>query len=165
MEVRSADAGDVDAIRGIARRSWQRDYPGIASRETIDDRVEEWYGSDRMRAAVADPGTVVLVADAGDAVVGFAHATVSMETWTGSILRLYVDPDRRGEGLGGTLLDATVEKLGDRDCERIEAMVLADNELGNEFYRAAGFERVATGETVIGDGRHEEHRYVYRAES
>jgi ribosomal protein S18 acetylase RimI-like enzyme len=165
MRIRSADAGDVDAIRGIAHCSWERDYPGIANRETIDDRVEEWYGNDRMRSAVADPGTVVLVADAGDEVVGFAHAAVSTETWTGSILRLYVDPDRRGEGVGSELLDATIDELRDRDCERIEAMVLADNEPGNEFYRAAGFERVATGETVIGDGRHEEHRYAYRAES
>lgn len=165
MEVRTADAEDVEAIRGIARRSWEADYPEVASRETIDDRVEEWYGSDRMRAAVGDSATVILVADADGEVVGFAHAAVSTETWTGSILRLYVDPDRRGEGVGSTLLDDTIDELRDRDCDRVEAMVLSANEPGNEFYRGAGFERVATGETVIGDGHHEEHRYVYRAES
>jgi hypothetical protein len=41
-------------------------------------------------------------------------------------------------------------------------MVLAENDAGNGFYLGAGFERVGTEETSVGEERHEEHRYVYR---
>lgn len=162
MEIRPADPDDAEAIREVARESWGTDYPGIVSRETIPDTVEEWYDPDRLREEVETPGVVVPVAEAGGEVVGFAHAVVSTESWTGAILRLYVHPDHRREGIGTQLLEATVDRLRDRNAERIEAMVLADNEAGNEFYRAAGFEREDTGETVIGDEPHQEHRYVFR---
>lgn len=162
MTIRPAEPDDAEAIRSVARRSWERDYPDTVSRETITDTVEEWYASDAVESATADAGTVLLVAAADEDVVGFAHAAISTSSSVGSILRLYVDPDRRGEGLGSALLSETIEQLHGRDCDRIEAMVLAENDAGNGFYLGAGFERVGTEETSIGAERHEEHRYVYR---
>jgi ribosomal protein S18 acetylase RimI-like enzyme len=162
MTTRPAEPEDAEAIRTVARRSWERDYPDTVSRETITDTVGEWYASDTVESATADAGTVLLVAESDDEVVGFSHAAISTGSSAGSILRLYVLPDRRGEGLGSALLSDTIEHLQDRDCDRIEAMVLAENDAGNGFYLGAGFERVGTEETSVGDERHEEHRYVYR---
>jgi ribosomal protein S18 acetylase RimI-like enzyme len=163
MELRLADPEDADAIREVARAAWETDYPDVVSRETVLDAVDEWYDPDALRESIGTAGTVVVVADDGD-VVGFAHAVLSTETWTGAILRSYVHPDRRGGGVGSRLVERTVGELRARDCERIEAMALAANEVGDGFYRSAGFECVATEATTIGGEVHDEHRYVYRGE-
>lgn len=157
MTVREATPDDIEAIREVARRSWAADYPAIVSRETVTDGVDEWYASDRLADDVGRPRALVLVADDGG-VVGFAHAVLSAET--GHILRLYVDPDHRSQGIGGDLLEATRDELFDRGVEHVQATVLTANEPGNAFYRAYGFERTGEGTTTIAGESHPENTYT-----
>ena len=162
MEFREATVDDVEALRGVARRSWARD-PAL-TRETATTSVEEWYDDRHLRAAVEAADEVVLVAAAdGEAsdgdrdVLGFSHSVVDLPD--GTVLRLYVDPDHRRDGVGTALLDRTREALASRGVERVRGFVLTANEPGNAFYRAAGFERVDEGETVIGGERYDEAVY------
>lgn len=158
MTVRNASVEDVGAIRELAEASWEADYPEILSRETVEEGVDEWYGTDRLREAVTDPWPHVLVAEREGDVVGFVHATVTGEE--GAILRLYVAPDRRREGVGRELFEAAREELLARDVDRISATVLAENSLGDAFYRELGFERTGESETRIGGETFPENRYV-----
>ena len=87
-----------------------------------------------------------------------AHATWNGEE--GYILRLYVHPDHRGAGHGRELLAATRTALADRGVDRVNAMVLAANDDGNEFYERFGFERADESETVIDGESYRENRYV-----
>jgi len=156
MHVREATDDDVAQIRRVAERSWDADYPDIVSRETASEGVTEWYGEDRIRRELASSRTVLLVAETGGEVAGFAHAVWGSEE--GTVLRLYVDPDHRREGVGGRLLDATVEYLVAEGVDHVKATVLAENEPGNDFYRARGFERLdETHETEIGGEFYAEH--------
>lgn len=167
MEFREATVDDVEALREVARRSWARD-PAL-TRETATESVEEWYDDWHLRAAVGAADEVVLVADDGDGsdgaaedegnggVVGFSHSVVDLPD--GTVLRLYVDPDHRREGVGTALLDRTREALASRGVERVRGFVLTANDPGNAFYRAAGFERVDEGVTVIGGERYDEAVY------
>lgn len=161
MEIRPATVDDAAAIHQVARESWEGDYPDIVTRETIPDGVEEWYGETRVREDVTDPSKVVLVADDGGDVVGFSHAVLSTSEWTGTLLRLYVHPDARREGVGTGLLDRTVETLLAEGADRVRAFVLAANDRGNEFYRSAGFEHVDAGRTRIGEEFFDENVYEY----
>ena len=95
----------------------------------------------------------------GERVVGFAHAELGRDE-AGYILRLYVHPDYRHRGVGRRLLERARDDLFDHGAERINAMVLAANEPGNEFYRSFGFEKVAAGETTIGGESYREHTYA-----
>ncbi|WP_049900270.1 GNAT family N-acetyltransferase [Halococcus agarilyticus] len=158
MIVRETESADVDAIEAVARASWETDYPAILSRETAREGVEEWYAADRLAAEIESDDALVPVADGEDGVVGFAHAVA--EEASGTILRLYVAPEHRREGVGGDLLDHTREALGERGAERVRAMVLAENEPGNEFYRRHGFELAEESETVIADTPYRENVYV-----
>lgn len=140
MEIRDATVEDSEAIQRVAERSWRADYPEIVSRETAAEGVTEWYSADVVREEIERPDARVSVATVDGDVVGFVHAI-----WTdaeGDVLRLYVDPDHRGEGIGSALLERTVDRLFDEGVDAVAAMVLADNEPGKEFYRAHGFERV-----------------------
>jgi ribosomal protein S18 acetylase RimI-like enzyme len=159
MNVREATREDVGAVRRVAERSWETDYPAIVSRETASEGVEDWYGEDRIREELDRARTVLLVCESGGDVVGFAHAVWGDEE--GTVLRIYVDPDHRRDGYGGRLLDATVEQMADRGVDRVKATVLADNDPGNAFYEAHGFEpQERTHETEMGGEFHEERVWV-----
>lgn len=157
MNVRAAETDDLDAINRVAKASWEADYPAILSRETVDEGVDEWYGADRFGEELGWARTLLFVAET-DGVVGFVHAHWGDEE--GHVLRLYVHPNHRREGVGSALLEHVQSELFDRGVERIAAMVLADNELGNAFYEQFGFEAVDESETTIGGERYLETRYV-----
>lgn len=163
MEIRASGNDDIPGIQEVARRSWETDYPGVLSRETIDETVEEWYSEDRLTEEHASEYAVLLVVEDAGEVVAFSHTT--WEEDSGDILRLYVRPDRRREGIGRELLERTCDRLFDREVERVKAMVLAANDPGNEFYESMGFEQTGSATTEIGEESHRENVYVRERDS
>lgn len=160
MRVEPATNDDVEAIEAIARKSWAHDYPDILSSESLREGVDEWYSADRIRDSVRWPRATVLVGREDGELAGFVHAVFDADRNEGNVLRLYVHPDHRGAGRGTELLDAIEEAMFERGAERIRAMVLAANEVGNAFYREAGFEREESAEVVIGGETYTENTYV-----
>jgi len=159
MELYVAHPDDIGAIRDIARASWKHDYPDILSRESVETAVNDWYGEDRLRNELADPWTHIHVATDGEgSIVGFAHAVLDGDE--GNVLRVYVHPDARREGAGEALFDRVRRELVRHDIDRLNAMVLADNAIGNDFYADRGFELVERAETRIGGEPFEENTYA-----
>ena len=116
-EVRSARVDEIDAV--IALYEWLFAPPGL--------RPPSW---DERRAAVAleqaitSPDSVVLVADAGEALVGFCTAYFELHSvrfgnrvW---VEDLAVDPARRSEGIGKRLLDAAKDWARERGATHLE---------------------------------------------
>ncbi|NLV07284.1 GNAT family N-acetyltransferase [Haloarcula rubripromontorii] len=165
MTMRLATPDDVPAISQVATAAWETDYPDILTRETAEDGVRDWYSTEQIESELAESQTILLVAERGERVVGFAHATWHETDREGYILRLYVHPDYRREGIGRSLLERTCEELFEYDIERINAMMLTANEPGAEFYEGFGFEFVDESETEIGGERYPESRYVLDDES
>lgn len=157
MKTRHARSDDVSAIKRIAEETWEADYPEILHRENIDEVVHEWYDDERIRDELSNEDAIIMVAEEDGDVVGFAHGIWARRT--GHILRVYVHPDHRGKGFGRELLATVRDALLRRGSDRIQAMVLADNELGNEFYQQAGFEKIDEGETTIGGESYTENVY------
>jgi len=157
MEIRPATGDDVAAVNRVAERAWEHDYPEFVSRETIDDTVDDWYAEETIASVVDADDAEIYVAD-DDGVAGFAH--VVWDKTEGDLLRLYVSPDRRRERVGTELLATVRDKLFGKGVDRIRAMVLAENDLGNAFYDHHGFERTGESETTIGDESHPENVYT-----
>lgn len=165
MAIREATVDDIDAIQGVAEQSWTRDYPDVLSRESIEEGLDDWYSEERVRDSIVWARALMLVADQDGEIVGFAHATWGTDSGEGNILRVYVDPDARGEGIGGRLLEETCQTLFEQGVERVKAMVLDANEPGKRFYSEFGFERTETETVPIGDDTYEECTYVLERES
>ncbi len=165
MRIRAATADDVEVIRQVARRSWETDYPDILSRETVEAGVRDWYALDSLATALARDRTSLLVAEPDSSVVGFVHAVRQAATGVGFVLRLYVDPDHRREGVGAALLDTVTEVLGGDGLDRVDAAVLSANELGRTFYESFGFELAEETETRIGGESYPECRYSLSADA
>ncbi|UHQ98761.1 GNAT family N-acetyltransferase (plasmid) [Natrinema zhouii] len=158
MEIRRATSEDTGEIRAVAASSWRTDYPNILNREAIEEGVEEWYNSEQIASELAEDDAILLVAEIDDKVVGFTHAVRRQRT--GFILRVYVNPDYRKQGIGTELFASARDALLTRGVDDIRAMVLAGNEPGNVFYKTVGFEKVDEEETVIGGETYTENVYV-----
>ncbi|WP_435196793.1 GNAT family N-acetyltransferase [Natronomonas sp. EA1] len=162
MIVREAAAEDIEAIREVAKRSWAVDYPDILTRETVEEGVDDWYAVEQLEAELTHARTQLFVAERDEVVVGFAHASWGGEE--GYIMRLYVHPDHRWEGVGQALLVRTCRALSEVGVERVSAMVLTENDPGRAFYERFGFEQADESETTIGGETYRENRYVLTGE-
>lgn len=83
-----------------------------------------------------DPGAC-LIARQGDRIVGTLVA--GWDGWRAHLYRLAVHPAMRRQGIAQALLDAGAARLRSLGATRLDAMVLADNELGQALWRAAGY--------------------------
>ncbi|ADQ69268.1 acetyltransferase [Halogeometricum borinquense DSM 11551] len=160
MNIRTATESDTHAILRIAEQSWKTDYPEILTRETAEEAVTDWYTSEQIEAELNEEQTMILVAEREGAVVGFAHAAWNDSEEDGYILRIYVHPEHRRENIGRELLERTCTNLAEQGIERINAMVLVENDPGNAFYKRFGFEHVDESQTTLGGEPHPENRYV-----
>lgn len=132
IAVRRADAADADAIRHVAIDAWRATYRGQLRDETIERFVERAYAPERVARRIERHET--WVAEDGGVVAAFAETAIEPVQVT--LVAIYVDPDRRGQGLGTALLDAVIAVHPDLP---IAADVLAGNRKGETFYEARGF--------------------------
>ncbi|UPV75141.1 GNAT family N-acetyltransferase [Halorussus limi] len=177
MEIREATENDIPTIRSVARESWRSAYADAVPESVVEDAVAAWYADETMTRIVGDDEQVCLVAtDESEAqsasedasgerseprvgeIVGFAHGAT--DDGEGDILRLYVHPDRWHEGIGTALLEAMEDRLTEMGAERVQAMVLADNEMGNAFYESHGFEKTDEAETQLDGTTRTENVYA-----
>jgi ribosomal protein S18 acetylase RimI-like enzyme len=82
--------------------------------------------------------TVLVAADetgiSGTVMVGF-------DGHRGWVYYLAVDPERRGSGLGRSLMAAAQDWLTNKGAPKLQLMVRADNEAALGFYQRLGLER------------------------
>ncbi|RBI62555.1 N-acetyltransferase [halophilic archaeon] len=158
MELRPATEADTEAIRRVALRAWRATYDDLLDEETIEETVDDWYADETLASAFDSPGTAFVVATEDDDVVGFCHGVCQDDE--GYVLRLYVDPDHQGRGIGTALHERLRDDLLDFNMRRMKAIVLAGNEAGNAFYEGLDFEKTDEGEVELGGERYAENVYT-----
>ncbi|MFD1524862.1 GNAT family N-acetyltransferase, partial [Halolamina salina] len=107
------------------------------------------------READAADGACFLVAD-DDGVVGFANAGPARD-WESDpddpdafFSRLYVAPDRWGEGVGSELAAHVAHRLRGAGHERVWLEVFDGNDRARGFYESLGFERIGSVTETFG---------------
>ncbi|GAA0246376.1 GNAT family N-acetyltransferase [Haladaptatus pallidirubidus] len=158
--VRPAEPGDATAIRCVARESWHSAYDDIIGASTVDETIDEWYDTERLRESATRTDHEVFVAE-HEEIIGFVHAAPHPDAEAVfQLLRIYVVSDEWGSGLGSRLLNRVEGRLRERGGERVRLSVLADNGVGVGFYEARDFDRIEERE-ADGFGVWE---YVYEKE-
>lgn len=106
---------------------------------TMEQR-EAWFaGHDEM--------TPILVAEAGDDVVGFAYLTLMSSKSGWRFTRedtVYVDPSAQGMGVGRALLGGLLEAAREIGVRLVVASITSTNSASIELHRKFGFEVVGT---------------------
>jgi ribosomal protein S18 acetylase RimI-like enzyme len=119
---------------------------------TIDDAeriVQFWHDSsasmgpldsvEHVRRAVTNPAALLIVAEAGQEMVGTLLGTY--DGWRGNMYRLVVHPDRRRQGIGRQLVQRIEQFLAERGARRITVLIEADRGWAIAFWTAVGYPR------------------------
>ena len=145
VTVRLAGAADADEIGRIQVETWRAAYTGLIP----DEAVAEFDVAARQRlwreglARTPGPGSATFVVEDSGEVVGFASvgAARDLETERGAELyAIYLHPSRWDRGIGRALLQRAEESMRSSGFREAVLWVLAGNERGERFYRAAGWE-------------------------
>lgn len=117
-------------------------------------------GADMLQAKLGqeEGGDAILVAAAGDAILGAALLRRHLHPAFVGVLQLgvSVDPDRRRLGIGRALIDAALQAAAMAGARRVQLAVLAGNDAALALFRAAGFReegRLAGAALVDGAAR------------
>jgi GNAT superfamily N-acetyltransferase len=166
VRIRVAAVDDAPAMGRVMVESWLSAHRGQVPEAAWQKRVAEWTPEVSARGwartlsdeAGRDLATAVyLVAedDAGD-LIGLVSGAPAEDGPRGSIAEvgaLYVLPDRRGQGVGGSLLTAVARAMVERGVSALHVGVLASNLPARSFYEAKGAR-------AIGERTFDEHGYL-----
>jgi ribosomal protein S18 acetylase RimI-like enzyme len=132
VRVRPAQADDDAPLAQLDASAWPPELQVVPPRPAHD----AFFGGRRL---VDD----VLVATAGDDVVGYAHLArhlpVPANAHVLHLNALVVDPARRGLGLGSALLRAALGEAQRRGVRKLGLRVLSTNTTAHALYVRAGF--------------------------
>lgn len=156
MSIREADADDGQAVRDVAQQSIEASYS--LSPSAIEARVEQWYDEETYAEKMGDDDVLFLVVERDDEIVAFSESV--LVEGQGDILWLHVTPMYRGEGIGETLFETTVETLEEAGADTVRGLVLADNSEGNAFYERHGLTKAGEGTVEINGTEYIENIYV-----
>ena len=145
--VRAARPSDARELGRVQARAWAAAY-----RDLLPAAPDEAQLAEAWAAAVSDPPSPrhrVLVATAGDRVVGFAALAPSGDADAGDptdvgptdveLLVLLVDPQDVGRGHGSRLLNASADVLAGSGARRLRAWVPEPDADRRRFLAGAGF--------------------------
>jgi ribosomal protein S18 acetylase RimI-like enzyme len=117
----------------------------------VDDRQTWAVRSQLYAELLAKPETVLLLASADGAVIGYglAHVSLASGTWVadtwqtgdriGEIESLAVQPGYRGQGIGSRLLTALTAELATAGVRDLVLGVLPGNDAAIRLYQRQGF--------------------------
>jgi ribosomal protein S18 acetylase RimI-like enzyme len=145
--VRQARPGDEHGICRVCEAGFRLVASELLPPEVVDRQVAAFYRPERVAGEV-DPTqhsrawNGYVVAEQTGEIVGAAGGGVDQDG-VGHLYVIYLDPSRRGEGIGSRLLEFVSEQQRALGAVRQQVAVLADNQRGLPFYEARGFTEVA----------------------
>ena len=144
IHIRTAQSEDISEIIRLIR--------ALAKFEELEHECESDAGFLEKHLFGDRAYAEALVAEFSGRIVGFAlffHNYSTFRTKPGIHLEdLFVEPEHRRRGIGRALLERVIDLAAERDCGRVEWMVLDWNKPALEFYRSA-FGAEALGEWVL----------------
>ncbi len=148
MRHREAVREDAPAIAGLRAESWRATFADVLSEEyrpaMLEDRNAVW----QERLSAPPPNQLVIVAEEGGRLTGFACAYGDEDAHWGTFLdNLHVRGDWQGRGIGKSLMGRLAEWcVAEHPGSGLHLLVLEKNERARAFYDRLGAENVG-GET------------------
>lgn len=157
MVIRRATAADTEVLAEFAAAAFRHTYRDIDQADEVERYVRRSFQPRTLRAQIADPGSVLLVAHRGAELVGYAHLRRSKAPAcvTGPVpvelARLYLDVGMIGKGHGAALMLEVLGEARATGCRTLWLVVYDGNTRAVGFYRKFGFVRVGETKFLLGD--------------
>lgn len=133
----------------MIRRATVEDQRAITRLESACFDHDAW-GATLVEQEIREPTRVVQVSEDEGAV--HAYASIMTAAETADLLRIAVDPARRGRGYARELLSAQTIAARARGAKRMLLEVADSNAAARGLYTAFGFEQIAIRPHYYADG-------------
>ena len=164
MRVRPARPEDAATLARVYVAAWRDAYAGILPDSMLIGMSDVRHAAAwQQELSARDRHSDTLVTEDSSGVfglvtVGPARRISRTQLEGGEIYRLYVAPERQGEGAGKALLMASFDWLITREVDAVIVWVLADNP-SRFFYEAMGGTRLGEKTDSLGSVRVREIAY------
>lgn len=162
--IREAGPADAENIGSLHAQSWKTAYRGLLPDSYLDNNLvaeRKKYWSEKFPLLSAKE--FVLVAENEKGIIGFAAVMDKPDKGYDALLdNLHVQPDIKGQGIGGALLKAVASNLIRTGRKNFYLWVLKGNTPAEKFYKAKGGEPYDHSTAVFGGVVVSETRFVWR---
>lgn len=134
VAIRDAVGDDVRRICAFGAVHIPPHYAPLIGAVAAERQVSRWWGEAQIEPAVS--GGLVVVAEERGRLVGVVQR--GRHGADHVLYKLYVDPRRRGLGLGPCLIEAVIRRLPP-DARRLSVEHFASNTRAGAFYEREGF--------------------------
>ncbi|MCM2603516.1 GNAT family N-acetyltransferase [Rossellomorea marisflavi] len=141
IQIERATLQHVEGISDVCSRGYRATYGESHPKSYIERIIEEFYHPDRISSEITDGGDGWdgwYVALEDGTVLGAIGGGMT-GAYQGEVFVLYLDPDRRGEGIGTLLLEALTRIQREKGATEQWVSVARGNQKGIPFYEARGF--------------------------
>jgi len=166
MQLRPATPDDAPALGAFGRHAFVAAFGHCYASADLDPFLEQVYSEVATRADLANPDMRIQLATDDAGIAGYCKMGLSPgwpEHARGSspvtLHRLYVDPLRTGQAIGGRLMDWALDLARADGADEVQLSVWSENFGGQRFYQRYGFVKVADIDFWVTNHRDEEHLY------
>ncbi|WP_243383123.1 GNAT family N-acetyltransferase [Geothrix alkalitolerans] len=136
--VRSAVAGDAEAIAALGRKSFSWAFGALFRDDVLARYLDGTYSAGKIAGSLTKVANLYFVAEAEGCLQGFLKLkTGGTEAW--QVQKLYVDPDLIQSGIGQRLMQAGEAAMRTRNAPSAWLVVYKGNARAIRFYRGLGY--------------------------
>ncbi|WAA11311.1 GNAT family N-acetyltransferase [Fervidibacillus albus] len=135
--IRKMKKEDIPHVQHVAKVSWNDTYEGIIPFDVQEKFLQTYYNDTMMEMRLER--SIVLVSEMDGKIVGFANFS-PVKKGKGKLMAIYILPPYQGKGIGTSLLQEGISEL--ETVKELYVHVEKDNQIGQAFYNAKGFQKV-----------------------
>ena len=145
IAVRKATEYEVDGIIKVCSDGYRVTYEELLPQEYIEKIISEFYYEERIRKEILETSVSWngwYVAIDNNEVVGAGGGGFISDD-VAELYVLYLNPNRKREGIGSKLLAAITNEQIEKGAVEQWVSVAKDNHLATPFYESVGFEYIS----------------------
>jgi ribosomal protein S18 acetylase RimI-like enzyme len=144
MIIRALKPEDLRRVGELAGQLVRQHHETDPERFFSIPNVERGY-AEYFRSQLKDKNAVLLVAEEGDAILGYSYGRLEPRDWNmlldehGAIHDILVDPAARRSGTGRSLVTAMMSELAKRGAKRVVLATMVGNTAAQKLFESVGF--------------------------
>lgn len=170
VQITRAGVADAERVADLAARTFPLACPPDAPDDDIEAHIARHLSEAAFAVHLADPDRVVLIADGGPGLSGYAMLVFGESADpevgaqlaarpTAELSKIYVDPEHHGGGVAAALMTAVLAEAGRRGAASVWLGTNQQNARAQRFYVKSGFARVGVKRFHLGS--RVEDDYIY----
>ncbi|GAA4167158.1 GNAT family N-acetyltransferase [Gryllotalpicola koreensis] len=175
LQIRRAAVSDVERVAELAARTFPLACPPDAPESDISAFIAAQLTAERFAEYVTDADRIVLIADDGTGLSGYAMlvfgepydpevAVQLARRPTAELSKIYVAPEHHGAGVAAALMAAAIDAAAERGAASVWLGTHQENLRAQRFYEKSGFARVGVKRFHLGDRWEDDYVFERRVE-